>query len=192
MGHAGAGFPNRGPRRVVEARALIPRKASNYLLCCPYDTPTSRDRSRFFSSLASSKYCLLNTYKRDGTRIATPVNVVVDGDVAYFRTWSTSGKAKRLRYTPRVELRASGPRGKPRGDAKLSAEATLLSGDESQTAAAAIAHQHPFLHGLVVRRLTVSGGGPPSGTDWSRLPWESLAAPPDGRERHRADPGPAG
>ncbi len=107
----------------------------------------------FFNPLASSKYCLLTTYKRDGTPIATPVNVVVDGDVAYFRTWSTSGKAKRLRYTPRVELQPSGPRGKPKGDARLSAEATLLSGDESQTAAAAIAHQHPLLHGLVVPRL---------------------------------------
>lgn len=107
----------------------------------------------FFNPLASSKYCLLTTYKRDGTPVATPLNVVVDGDVAYFRTWSTSGKAKRLRHTPRVELQASGPRGKPKGDAKLSAEATLLSGDESQKAAAAIARQHPFLHGLVVPRL---------------------------------------
>jgi PPOX class probable F420-dependent enzyme len=107
----------------------------------------------FFDPLATSKYCSLTTYKRDGTPVATPVNVVVDGDVAYFRTWNTSGKAKRLRHTARVELRPSGPRGKPKGDARLSADATPLEGEESQKAADSLARQHPVVHGLVVPRL---------------------------------------
>ena len=107
----------------------------------------------FFDPLAASRYSSLTTYKRDGTPVTTTVNVVVNGDVAYFRTWDTSGKAKRLRHTSRVELRPSGPRGKPKGDAKLSADATLLEGEESQEAAAALARQHRILHGLVVPRL---------------------------------------
>ena len=107
----------------------------------------------FFAVLATSKYCSLTTHKRDGTPVPTTVNVVVDGDVAYFRTWSTSGKAKRLRHTPRVELRPSGSRGKPKGSASLSADATLLLGEQSRAAAAALARQHPIIHGLVVPRL---------------------------------------
>jgi PPOX class probable F420-dependent enzyme len=103
--------------------------------------------------LAASKYASLTTYKRDGTPVATVVNVVVDGGIAYFRTWDTSGKAKRLRHTRRVELRPSGPRGRPKGDAKLSAEASLLDGEESQKAAAALARQHFVVHGIVVPRL---------------------------------------
>lgn len=107
----------------------------------------------YFSPLAVSKYCLLTTYKRDGTPVATPVNVVVHGDDAYFRTWNTSGKGKRLRHTPRVELQPCGPRGKPKSDTKVAAVADLLEGKASQEAAAALAHQHPLVHGLVVPRL---------------------------------------
>jgi PPOX class probable F420-dependent enzyme len=107
----------------------------------------------FFGPLAVSKYCLLTTYKRDDTPVATPVNIVVGGDIAYFRTWSTSGKAKRLRHTPRVELAPCGPRGKPKGGAKLAAVATLLEGDESRRAAAALAHQHPVVHKVLVPRF---------------------------------------
>ena len=116
-------------------------------------TDRTAGSSGSFDLLVTSKYCSLTTYKRDGTPVATPVNVVVAGDVAHFRTWNTSGKAKRLRHTPRVELRPSGFRGKPKGEAKLSADATLLVGEESQVAAAALAHQHPVVHGLVVPRL---------------------------------------
>jgi len=45
----------------------------------------------------------LTTFRKNGTPVATPVHVVVDGDVAYFRTWDVAGKAKRLRQTPRTD-----------------------------------------------------------------------------------------
>jgi hypothetical protein len=35
---------------------------------------------------------VVTTYKRDGTAVATTVNVVASGDHAYFRTWSTAGR----------------------------------------------------------------------------------------------------
>ena len=55
-------------------------------------------------ALSRSKIALLTTYKRDGTAVSTPVSVVVDrdGDVAYIRTYSHTGKAKRLRRNPAV------------------------------------------------------------------------------------------
>ena len=108
----------------------------------------------YFDPLKASKYCLLTTYKRDGTPVATPLNVVVvSADTAYFRTWGSSGKAKRLRRTSQVALQPCSARGKPKGDATLSADAILLAGEESQRAAAALAHQHPLLHGFVVPRF---------------------------------------
>jgi hypothetical protein len=33
---------------------------------------------------------LLTTYKRDGTPVGTAVNIAVEGDLAYFRTWDTA------------------------------------------------------------------------------------------------------
>jgi PPOX class probable F420-dependent enzyme len=107
----------------------------------------------YFAPLAASRYCSLTTFKRDGTPVATTVNVVVEGDLAYFRTWSTSGKAKRLRHTAQVEARPSGPSGKPKGEISLPGLAVLLEGAESRKAAGDLARQHPLLHGLLVPRI---------------------------------------
>ncbi len=43
---------------------------------------------------------LLTTYRRDGTPVGTAVNLAVDGDRAFFRTWDTTGKMKRIRNNP--------------------------------------------------------------------------------------------
>ena len=40
---------------------------------------------------------LLTTYKRDGTPVGTTVNIVVDGDHAYLRTWDTAWRSMRIR-----------------------------------------------------------------------------------------------
>ncbi|MEU7583604.1 hypothetical protein AB0B50_39205 [Streptomyces sp. NPDC041068] len=40
---------------------------------------------------------LLTSHKKDGTGVGTPVNLVVEGDHAYFRTFGRAWKAKRLR-----------------------------------------------------------------------------------------------
>lgn len=54
------------------------------------------------AALNRSRIALLTTYKRDGTAVSTPVSIVVerDGAVAYIRTYSHAGKAKRLRRNP--------------------------------------------------------------------------------------------
>src|SRR5262245_60740852 len=46
----------------------------------------------------------LKTRKRDGTWVATPVNIAVEGDHAYIRTWRGSGKSIRLRNFPEAEI----------------------------------------------------------------------------------------
>ena len=92
---------------------------------------------------------LLTTYRRDGTPVGTPVNIVVDGDRAFVRTWDTAGTFKRIRNNPMVEIAPSTFRGTPTGPA-VRAHARVLSGDESAHAGQLLAHKHPILQGMLV------------------------------------------
>jgi uncharacterized protein len=92
---------------------------------------------------------LLTTFRRDGTPVGTPVNIAVEGDHAYVRTWSTAWKFKRLRNNPLVEVAPSTVRGTPTGPA-IRARARILSGDESAHAGRLLSRKHPILHGVLV------------------------------------------
>jgi uncharacterized protein len=52
----------------------------------------------------NQKTVSLKTRKRNGTWVATPVNIVVEDDHAYIRTWRDSGKSKRLPNFSEVEI----------------------------------------------------------------------------------------
>ena len=95
------------------------------------------------------KTILLTSYRRDGTGVATPVSIAVEGDRTFFRTWDMAWKAKRLRRNPNVEIAPSTFRGKPTGPA-IHARTRLLSGQEEAQARRALARRHPLLQGLVV------------------------------------------
>ncbi len=80
--------------------------------------------------LASGKYMSLATFKRDGTRVATPVWVTRDGDHLYVITDADSGKAKRPRNSSRAEVAPCDVRGNLTGE-PVRATAVLL--DEAGT-----------------------------------------------------------
>jgi uncharacterized protein len=101
------------------------------------------------AALGGAKTVLLQTRKRDGTWVPTPVNVVVDGNRAYFRTYSPSGKYKRLRNFPEVKLAASTLRGKPAGPA-VEGRARQLDGAEDEHASSLLAARFPVMHGKLV------------------------------------------
>jgi PPOX class probable F420-dependent enzyme len=92
---------------------------------------------------------LLTTYRRDGTPVGTSVNIAVNGDRAFVRTFDTAWKIKRIRNNPVVEIAPSTVRGKPTGPA-IRARARVLSGDESLHAGKAIDRKHRVLHGILV------------------------------------------
>ena len=75
--------------------------------------------------LAAGKYISLATYKKDGTRVATPVWVTREGDHLYVITEAASGKAKRLRNSSRAQVAPCDMRGTVTGEA-VDAEAVLL------------------------------------------------------------------
>jgi PPOX class probable F420-dependent enzyme len=102
-----------------------------------------------FDDLAKKRNVVVTTYKRDGSTVPTAVNVVVIGDHAYFRTWSTAGKAKRLRRDQRVLIAPSTVRGEPTGPA-IAATARLLGPDEEEPVRHALARKYPLSQGKIV------------------------------------------
>ena len=95
------------------------------------------------------KTVLLTTFKRDGTGVGTPVNLAVEGDHAYFRTYDAAWKAKRLKNNPEVTVAPSTVRGRPTGEA-VSGRARLLEGAEAEHAARLLARKHRLLQGILV------------------------------------------
>ena len=110
-----------------------------------------------FEEYRRQRTMLLTTRKRDGTTVGTPVSVAVGRDGrTYFRTWSGTGKVKRMRNYPQVWIAPCTRRGKPTGP-QQQAIALPLSGREAAAAAEALAAKYPLLHRLLVpafHRLT--------------------------------------
>jgi PPOX class probable F420-dependent enzyme len=105
-----------------------------------------------FESFRERRTALLTTYRRDGTPVATPVTIAVDGDDAFIRTYDQAWKARRLRRNPRVEIAPATVTGKPRGEA-MGATARLLSGAEAEHAAGLVARRQRVLQGILVPLL---------------------------------------
>jgi uncharacterized protein len=113
------------------------------------DPPGPHAVSGYFESLTGVKYIQLTTFRRDGTAVSTPVHVVASADEAFFRTWDVSGKAKRLRHTPAVQIAPATSRGRPLGP-PIPAEAHLLESEAALRAARLLAAKHPILHGRLI------------------------------------------
>jgi PPOX class probable F420-dependent enzyme len=92
---------------------------------------------------------LLTSYRRDGAPVGTPVNIVVDGERAFVRTFDTAWKLRRVRNNPMVEIAPSTARGKPTG-AAISARARVLGDAESARAGELLGKKYPILHGVLV------------------------------------------
>jgi len=110
-----------------------------------------------FVTLESAKYLLLTTFKPDGTPMAVPVRVVVDGDRAYFGAWDASGTSKRLRRTDWVQVVRCTPLGMASFGPRINATARLLAGEEAGQAAGRLASKHPAWRETVsslARRVT--------------------------------------
>jgi PPOX class probable F420-dependent enzyme len=102
-----------------------------------------------FDQFVDQKTVALTTFRKNGTPVPTPVSIVVDGDRAYFRTWHKTGKAKRLRRNPEVEIAPSTFGGKQTG-AAMRANARLLSEADAKPVRRALTRKYPLLHGFLV------------------------------------------
>jgi len=87
---------------------------------------------------AAQKYLNLESCKRDGTPVQTPVWFAPDHGVLYVYTLANAGKVKRIRRNPRIRIAPCTMRGTVTG-AWVEAEAAIVD-------ATTAAHGHALLH----------------------------------------------
>jgi PPOX class probable F420-dependent enzyme len=109
--------------------------------------------------LASGKYLLVTTFRKDGREVPTPVWVVRDGDALGIWTVADTGKVKRIRNRADVLVSACDIHGNPEGEASPG-RAEILGADEARNYRGLLARKY----GLI-GRLTLLGSRLRRGTD---------------------------
>jgi uncharacterized protein len=85
------------------------------------------------TQFSGQKYISLETFKKNGQGVKTPVWFVLHKDAFYVYTEADSWKVKRIRDNPRVRVAVCNIRGDVKGP-WLDATASLVEGDERLTA----------------------------------------------------------
>jgi PPOX class probable F420-dependent enzyme len=111
----------------------------------------------YFAPLASAKYMLLTSFKRNGTPVYTSVQGMVDGNRAYFRVWSRSGLVKRLRHTGAVLVAPCTVLGLCSYGQPLDATARLLSDREASRVAPELACRYAARRRFLIPLLLRTG-----------------------------------
>ncbi len=93
--------------------------------------PPCRNATTTITTIRASDTVLLTTFRRDGSPVATPVWFTAEGPNLWMVTTAESGKVKRLRANPRVEVAASTRMGRPRS-AAVAGIATVFGDVEPQ------------------------------------------------------------
>lgn len=99
--------------------------------------------------LGDAPFVSLTTFRRTGEGVSTPVWVARDGAHLLVLTPSGSGKVKRLRNDPRVELRPCGRFGGV-ADGVLPVAGTAEVVDDPRPAYRAVAAKYPLEHRVVL------------------------------------------
>ncbi|MFD4032264.1 PPOX class F420-dependent oxidoreductase [Streptomyces sp. NPDC058637] len=109
------------------------------------------DTIREFEPFVRQYAVLLSTRRQDGSEVHTPVNIAVEGDHAYIRTFSSAWKVDRMRNHPVVRIGPCAVGGRPTGP-QTDARARLLEAGsrENTHAARMLSRKHPVLHGVLV------------------------------------------
>jgi PPOX class probable F420-dependent enzyme len=83
------------------------------------------------AQFANQQFINVETFRKNGQGVQTPVWFVEDGDTLYVRTVDGSGKVKRIRNNPRVRVTPCDVGGKPKGE-WVEGQARFASADESK------------------------------------------------------------
>ena len=91
--------------------------------------------SNWISVLSGNGYISLETYRRNGQPVATPVWFTIDHNnkVIYVITRTETGKIKRLRNNSNVRIVPCGMRGQPKGE-WLNGRATFATQEQQEIA----------------------------------------------------------
>ncbi|HUK52761.1 MAG TPA: PPOX class F420-dependent oxidoreductase [Candidatus Binatia bacterium] len=88
------------------------------------------DRPQLF---AGQKYISLESFRKNGQGVATPVWFAEEGEILYVYCEAASGKIKRIRNQPRVRVAPCDVRGRLKGE-WVEATARILEGTEAARA----------------------------------------------------------
>jgi uncharacterized protein len=102
--------------------------------------------------LADARFVSLTTFRRSGEPVSTPVWIGRDGGALVVLTPAGSGKVRRLRHDPRVEIRPCGRFGKvPDGVQPVAATAELREAPaDVEQARATIRRTYPLESRIVL------------------------------------------
>ena len=79
------------------------------------------------------KYINLETYKKDGTHVRTPVWFVIDKDLIYVITRDSTGKVKRLKNNQDVRIVSCSFKGEPKNE-WVKGKTEMITGEEADKA----------------------------------------------------------
>ena len=79
------------------------------------------------------KYINLETYKKDGTPVRTPVWFVIDDDLIYVITMDSTGKVKRLKNNHDVRIVLCSFKGEPKNE-WIKGKAEKITGEKADIA----------------------------------------------------------
>ena len=85
------------------------------------------------NSLSELKYINLETFRKNGNGVKTPVWFVTENEKIYIITRESTGKVKRLANNSQVNLAPCSFKGDIQGE-WISGKATLVTGDEAKNA----------------------------------------------------------
>ena len=85
------------------------------------------------SLFLDQKYVNLETYKKDGTPVRTPVWFMIDSDIVYVVTREKTGKVKRLKNNQNIKIVPCSFKGKPESE-WIKGIAQKVTGEEAEKA----------------------------------------------------------
>jgi PPOX class probable F420-dependent enzyme len=96
---------------------------------------------------ADQRYLNLESFKRDGTPVQTPVWFAEEQGVLYVYTLANAGKVKRIRRNPRIRLAPCTMRGKVIGPL-VEADATIVDVTTAAHGHALLRHKYGWMKGI--------------------------------------------
>jgi uncharacterized protein len=103
------------------------------------------------SQFLNQKYINLETYRKNGQAVQTPVWFAIEDSMIYVRTDNNSGKIKRARNNPHVRITPSNVRGQPKGE-WIDGEIRIASTTESERANQLLSQKYG-LQGKIIRMV---------------------------------------
>ena len=108
------------------------------------------------AQFSKQQYVNLETYRKSGHAVRTPLWFIEAQGVLYMRTPAASAKVRRIRHNPHVRVVPSDVRGNPVGQ-WVEGEARLIPAEEAEWVNHLVKHKYGLLKRLIDIRSRLKG-----------------------------------